>query len=186
MNISEVKLPSNRKFGFFFTIVFLSLSTYFYYEKSIVWLYTFLFLSIFFFIISIFKADMLYPLNKLWIRFGLILGVIINPIVLGVIFFGLFTPMAFVMRIFKRDELLLKVKKKQSHWIKCDNEPESKSFKNQFYYRKKMDFIKELLKFLRIRKKLWLTPIIIIMVIFGGLLILAQGSVLAPFIYTIF
>tara|TARA_Y100001958_G_C21206095_1_gene532182 strand:+ start:529 stop:678 length:150 start_codon:yes stop_codon:yes gene_type:complete len=49
-----------------------------------------------------------------------------------------------------------------------------------------MDFIKELWIFLRVRKKLWLAPIIIIMLVFGGLLILAKGSVVAPFIYTIF
>ena len=49
-----------------------------------------------------------------------------------------------------------------------------------------MEFLKELLVFLKVRKKLWLTPIIIVMIILGGLLILAQGSVIAPFIYTIF
>jgi hypothetical protein len=46
--------------------------------------------------------------------------------------------------------------------------------------------MKELFMFLRVRKKLWLAPIIVIMLIFGGLLILAQGSVVAPFIYTLF
>ena len=49
-----------------------------------------------------------------------------------------------------------------------------------------IDFIKELWAFLRVRKKLWLAPIIIVMVIVGGLLFLAQGSVLAPFVYTLF
>ena len=49
-----------------------------------------------------------------------------------------------------------------------------------------MKFIMELFKFLRVRKKLWLFPIILVMVILGGLLIVAQGSVLAPFIYTLF
>jgi Family of unknown function (DUF5989) len=49
-----------------------------------------------------------------------------------------------------------------------------------------MAFIKELWAFLRSRKKLWLLPIIIVMLVLGGLLILAQGSVLAPFIYTLF
>ena len=49
-----------------------------------------------------------------------------------------------------------------------------------------MSFIKEVWDFLRARKKLWLVPVIFIMVIFGGLLIFAQGSVIAPFIYTIF
>ena len=49
-----------------------------------------------------------------------------------------------------------------------------------------MEFIKELWAFLLHRKKLWLAPIIIVMVILGGFLILAQGSVVAPFIYTLF
>ena len=49
-----------------------------------------------------------------------------------------------------------------------------------------MEFLKELWAFLRVRKKLWLLPIIIVMLILGGLLILAQGSVVGPFIYTLF
>ncbi len=52
--------------------------------------------------------------------------------------------------------------------------------------RKKMGFLKELWAFLRVRKKLWLAPIIMVMVLLGGLLVLAQGSVVAPFIYTLF
>jgi|TARA_B100000315_G_C14347232_1_gene482358 hypothetical protein len=49
-----------------------------------------------------------------------------------------------------------------------------------------MEFLKELLVFLKVRKKLWLAPIIIVMLILGGLLIFAQSSVVAPFIYTLF
>jgi uncharacterized membrane protein YjdF len=49
-----------------------------------------------------------------------------------------------------------------------------------------MEFIKEFCAFLAVRKKLWLAPIIIVMLVLGGLLILAQGSVVAPFIYTLF
>ena len=49
-----------------------------------------------------------------------------------------------------------------------------------------MEFLKEFLEFLKVRKKYWLIPIIIILVLFGGLIILSQGSVVAPFIYTIF
>ena len=49
-----------------------------------------------------------------------------------------------------------------------------------------MDFIKEFLKFLAVRKKYWLLPIIIAILLFGGLIILSQGSAVAPFIYTIF
>jgi hypothetical protein len=49
-----------------------------------------------------------------------------------------------------------------------------------------MDFIRELYTFLKVNKKLWMLPIILVMVVLGGLLVLAQGSVLAPFIYTLF
>ena len=49
-----------------------------------------------------------------------------------------------------------------------------------------MSFLKEFLEFLKVRKKYWLLPIIIILALFGGLIILSQGSVIAPFIYTIF
>jgi hypothetical protein len=49
-----------------------------------------------------------------------------------------------------------------------------------------MEILKELWVFLRVRKKLWLAPIIIVMLMLGGLLILAQGSVVAPFLYTLF
>ena len=49
-----------------------------------------------------------------------------------------------------------------------------------------MSFLKEFWEFLRYRKKYWLLPIIVVLVIFGGLIILGQGSVLAPFIYTLF
>tara|TARA_B100000795_G_scaffold242430_1_gene205715 strand:- start:1018 stop:1167 length:150 start_codon:yes stop_codon:yes gene_type:complete len=49
-----------------------------------------------------------------------------------------------------------------------------------------MDFLKELFKFLRVRKKLWLAPIIVVMLLLGGLLVIAQGTVISPFIYTVF
>jgi hypothetical protein len=49
-----------------------------------------------------------------------------------------------------------------------------------------MEFIRELFQFLKVRKKFWLLPIIIVMLVFGGLIVLAQGSAVAPFIYTLF
>lgn len=49
-----------------------------------------------------------------------------------------------------------------------------------------MSFLSELWKFLRVRKKLWLLPLLLVLLAFGGLMILAQGSALAPFIYTLF
>lgn len=49
-----------------------------------------------------------------------------------------------------------------------------------------MNFLRELIAFMRVRKKYWLAPILVMMVLFGGLLVLSQGSAVAPFIYTIF
>ena len=49
-----------------------------------------------------------------------------------------------------------------------------------------MDFLKEFLEFLKVRKKYWLLPILLVLVLFGGLIILSQGTAVAPFVYTIF
>ena len=132
MNFSQVELPSNRKFGFFFTAVFLVAAGYLWHEKSTALAYTFTALSALFFVITLIKADVLLPLNKLWMRFGLLLGMIVSPIVLGLIFFVMFTPIAFAMRLFGRDELRLRFKDKSSHWIKRETSTQSDSFKHQF------------------------------------------------------
>ena len=133
MKFSEIKLPSNRKFGFFFTIIFLIISAYFFFNESYKSGYFFLLISIIFFIITILKAELLLPLNKLWMRFGFTLGLIINPIVLGIIFFLIFTPIGLIMRLFKRDELRLKIKKRDSHWkLRTEKNVNVDLFKQQF------------------------------------------------------
>ena len=132
MKFSEVKLPSNKKFGFFFAIVFGLVALYFYITDMILSSYTMAALSVIFLVITVVKDNMLLPFNKLWMRFGLLLGIIISPIVLGIIFFGLFTPIAFAMRLSGRDELRLKFRKKSSHWISRSESTQSVSFKNQF------------------------------------------------------
>ena len=132
MKFSEVELPSNKKFGFFFTLVFALVAGYFYINGSLPWVYLFVAAAIIFFVVTIFKANTLRPLNKLWMRFGLLLGMIVSPIVLGVMFFGLFTPIAFLMRLSGRDELRLKFKNRASHWISRSEPIHAESFKNQF------------------------------------------------------
>jgi hypothetical protein len=132
MNLSEVELPSNRKFGFFFSAIFLIACIYFSFEDGITAAYIFAALAVLFFVITIIKADVLFPLNKLWMRIGLLLGMIVSPIVLGLIFFTLFTPIAILMRLFSRDELRLRFSEKNSHWIKREATTQSDSFKHQF------------------------------------------------------
>jgi hypothetical protein len=75
--------------------------------------------SAIFLILGLINSKLLSPLNKLWIKIGEILGIIIAPIVMGLIYFIILTPISFIVRIFGKDLLGLKfVKKKESYWIK--------------------------------------------------------------------
>ena len=132
MKLSDIELPSNKKFGFFLSVVFLIASLYFWYLGNFVITYIFLFITIAFFTITIIKASILLPINKLWMRFGLMLGMIVSPIILGIIFFGMFTPIALFLRLIGRDELRLSLRGKSSNWINKDKSPDSESFKYQF------------------------------------------------------
>lgn len=132
MKFSDIELPSNKKFGFFFTFVFAILACYFLFIDSILWAQAFAILAVLFLLITVIIPQVLLPLNKLWMRLGLLLGMIVSPIVLGIIFFGLVTPYGVVMRMFGRDELRLKFTKKSSHWISRSESIKSESFKNQF------------------------------------------------------
>ena len=125
-------LPSNKKFGFFFVAVFLGLGLYFYLNSQLIFVYLFGFTSCKFLIITLIKDSLLLPLNKSWMRFGILLGKIVNPIVLGIIFFALFTPIAIVMRFFGRDELRLKLKEQDTHWVYRETDVALDLFKQQF------------------------------------------------------
>ena len=126
-------LPSNKNFGFFFSIIFLLIGIYFYFVGALNIGIAFLLLATIFFILTFLRSDLLAPLNKLWMRLGLVLGLIISPIVLGIIYFGLFTPIALLMRLFSRDELRLKLLPRSSFWrIRKNSKQIVESFKNQF------------------------------------------------------
>ena len=129
---SNIELPSNQKFGYFFAFVFLIASIYFYLKETNIGFQVFGTCSIVFCLITFFKADILRPLNKLWMIFGLILGMIVSPVVMGVIFFLIFTPIGILMRLLGRDELLLQFKNKPSYWIKRTDDIHSNSLRSQF------------------------------------------------------
>ena len=132
MKLSSVTLPSNRNFGFLFTFITGIFSAYFYFVDLLFLIYFFAPLSVILFSITLINADILLPLNKIWMRFGILLGLIISPIILGIIFFGLITPFGFFTRIFGRDELRIKLVKKTSHWIYRNDPIKSDFFRNQF------------------------------------------------------
>ena len=133
MHISQLQLPTDKKFGYFFSLIFIALSSYFFLKNSNLLSYIFISLAIIFLIFAIFKSEVLHPLNILWMRFGLLIGKIVSPLVLGFIFFGIFTPISIFMRIIGRDELRLKVIRRNSFWKKRgDNETRLKTFFDQF------------------------------------------------------
>ena len=113
-------------------VVFITIALYFYSESKLIVTYGSSFMALFFMILASFRANALRPLNKIWMQFGLLLGLIVSPIILGIIFFGLITPTAILMRIKGRDALRLRSEIKTSFWIKRQSEKELGSFKNQF------------------------------------------------------
>ena len=127
--MSDIKIGSNRSFGIVFFIVFLLISIYpIFYEGNIK--PGLLIIAVIFLILGLLNSKFLTPLNKAWFKFGLILGKFVSPIIMGVIFFGVVTPISFIVRIFGKDVLNLRYNKKPSYWIKKSG-PKSK-MKNQF------------------------------------------------------
>ena len=128
--MDEIKLGSNRSFGIVFFIVFVLIAIYPLINQGEVRIWS-LIISFLFLFFGLLNSKILTPLNKLWFRFGLFLGKIISPIIMGVIFFLVVTPIGLLMRFFGKDVLNLKLnKKKSSYWIEKDG-PKSK-MKNQF------------------------------------------------------
>ena len=127
--MDDIKVGSNRSFGIVFFIVFLLVALYpFTYGGEIrIWS---VITSLIFLVLGLLNSKFLTPLNKLWFRFGIFLGKIISPVIMGIIFFLVVTPIGFIMRLLGKDVLNLKYSKNKSYWIEKDG-PESK-MKNQF------------------------------------------------------
>jgi hypothetical protein len=125
---TNIKLPSNRNFGFVFFIFFLIIALWPVLNENEIRLWSLL-ISIFFFILGIINSKFLTPFNKLWFRFGIFLGNFISPIVMGFVFFLVVTPTGLIMKLFGKDILRLK-KNKTTYWINKDRD--DSSMKNQF------------------------------------------------------
>ena len=127
--MDDIKVSSNRSFGIVFFIVFLLIATYPLLKGNDLRIWSLL-VSFGFLILGLINSKLLSPLNKLWFKFGLILGKIISPLIMGIIFFVVVTPIGIVMRVLKKDLLNLKYSQKETYWIKKTG-PKSK-MKNQF------------------------------------------------------
>lgn len=128
------KLPSERTFGLVFVGIFLIAAAYGWYKQfSNTWVDVFLALASVFLLLTLIAPKLLRPLNKAWYQLGLFLGRFVSPIVLGILFFIVITPVAIAMRLAGRDALKLRKQNVDSHWIdRKPPGPEPESFKEQF------------------------------------------------------
>jgi len=127
--MDEIKVGSNKSFGLVFFVVFLLISFYPLLNEESVRIWS-LVISVIFLILGLLNSSLLLPLNKLWFKFGIFLGKIISPIIMGFIFFLVVTPIGVIMKLLGKDILNLKYNDYQSYWIE-KNGPKSK-MKNQF------------------------------------------------------
>ena len=127
--MDDIKISSNRSFGIVFFIVFLIISIYPLINNGELRLWS-LIISIIFLFLGLINSKILNPLNKLWFRFGIFLGKVISPLIMGIIFFLVVTPIGILMRLLNKDLLNLKFNNSSTYWIE-KTEPKSK-MKNQF------------------------------------------------------
>ena len=127
--MSTKNKSSNRSFGIVFFVFFLIISLFPLLNGNDIRYWSFI-LSITFLVLGILNSNLLTPLNNLWFKFGILLGKVISPFIMGTIFFIIVTPIGIIMKILKKDLLNLKFNNKKTYWIE-KNGPKSK-MKNQF------------------------------------------------------
>ena len=125
----KIKVSSNKSFGIVFSIFFLFISIYLFLNEYPTYYWS-LFVSVIFLLLGLMNSKILSPLNLLWFKFGLLLGKIVSPIVMGIIFFLVVTPISIILKIFGKDVLNLKFNNNKTYWIVKDG-PKS-NMKKQF------------------------------------------------------
>ena len=126
---NEIKISSNRNFGIVFFLVFLLIAVYPLTNNEEIKVWSVI-ISLIFLVLGLSNSKILTPLNKLWFKFGIFLGKIVSPLIMGIIFFLVVTPIGLLMRIFGKDVLNLKYNKNKSYWIEKKG-PKSR-MKNQY------------------------------------------------------
>jgi hypothetical protein len=127
--MEKIKISSNKSFGIVFFILFFLISLYPLLNNESIRIWA-LVISLLFLILGILNSTILTPLNLIWFKFGIFLGKIISPLVMGIIFFLVVTPIGLILRLCGKDVLNLKKNKKETYWI---NKPTTKNdMKKQF------------------------------------------------------
>jgi hypothetical protein len=127
-NLISIKRKDNITFGILFFILFLIIGLYPLKSEGLIRIWSVV-LSLVFLIITIIRPNLFTFLNKLWIQFGILLGKIISPVVMGLVFFFVVTPIGILVRIFKKDVMGLK-RGANTYWI--NREDKLQSMKKQF------------------------------------------------------
>ena len=127
--MKEIKLPTNRNFGMLFFLVFsiISLFPLLNHENIRIWSTI---IALVFLVLGLLNSKFLTPLNKIWFRFGIILGNFVSPIVMGIVFFVIVTPTSLIMRVLGKNLLNLKKGDKKTYWI--EKSKIKSKMKNQF------------------------------------------------------
>ena len=126
-----MNLPTNKSFGLTFGTVFFIIFLFVIYKYDIsIFGLSLLSISFIFYFLGFTNSKFLHPLNFVWFKFGIFLGMIVSPIILGIIFFFVVTPTGIIVRIFKKDLLGLKFNDETTYWIK--KQTTKSKMKNQF------------------------------------------------------
>ena len=129
MKKNKIVISTNRSFGIVFFIFFFIIATYPLINGGDIRIWS-IFIAVTFLILGLLNSRILTPFNKIWIKFGVLLGNLISPIILGIIFFLIITPTSLIMKILGKNLLNLKKNNKSSYWVE---RPKIKSkMKNQF------------------------------------------------------
>ena len=127
--MNNIKMPSNRSFGIVFFVVFIIVSLYPLLNDQNIRIWS-LIVAIIFLILGLLNSKILTPLNKIWFKFGILLGSFVSPVVMGIVFFAIVTPTSLIMKVLGKNLLNLKKGNKKTYWIER-SEIKSK-MKNQF------------------------------------------------------
>ena len=122
-------MSSNRSFGLLFFIVFIIIGLW-PLKNDLELNYIFIGISIIFLILGLMNSKILTPLNKIWVKFGELIGKIVAPLVMALIFFIILTPIGLFLRLIGKDLLNVKLNNNKTYWIKRDKKPGS--MKRQF------------------------------------------------------
>ena len=116
MKQKEIKTSSNKSFGLVFFVIFMTIALWPLLNDENIRFWSVI-VSIIFLILGLFNSKILTPFNKLWMRLGILLGAIVSPIVMGIVYFVVITPIGLIMKLFGKDVLNLKIdKNKNTYW----------------------------------------------------------------------